>query len=373
MGVELKKCLIIGGGFAGCSASHQFGIMGNWDVTLIESAPFLGAGVRTQWWGGHPYTFGPRHFLTQNERVFEFINKYCPIRLCPEHEFITYVESDNEFYNYPINMQDIPKMPDAEKIRNELSEVRGVLSANNLEDYWIGSVGKTLYEKFIKTYSEKMWRVNDNKSIDTFKWSPKGVALKDGGRAAWDTAISGYPFAPNGYDDYFDISTEKTKVLLNTTIEKFDIPHKSVFFNDEWYQFDVIINTISLDTLFDFSFGELPFIGRDFHKIVLPQEHVFPTNVYFIYYANTENFTRLVEYKKFTKHVSKNSLIGMEIPSLNGKHYPLPISSEIQRAEKYRELLPEGVFSIGRAGSYDYSVDIDDCIEQALAIGDMIE
>jgi len=114
----------------------------------------------------------------------------------------------------------------------------------------------------------------------------------------------------------------------------------------------------------------LPFIGRDFHKIVLPQEHVFPTNVYFIYYANSENFTRLVEYKKFTKHVSKNSLIGMEIPSLNGKHYPLPISSEIQRAEKYRDLLPEGVFSIGRAGSYDYSIDIDDCIEQALAIGD---
>jgi len=344
--------------------------MGNWDVTLIESAPFLGAGVRTQWWGGHPYTFGPRHFLTQNERVFEFINKYCPIRLCPEHEFITYIENDNEFYSYPINMQDIPKMPDAEKIRNELSEVRGVLSANNLEDYWIGSVGETLYEKFIKTYSEKMWRVNDNKSIDTFKWSPKGVALKDGGRAAWDTAISGYPFAPNGYDDYFGISTEKTKVLLNTTIEKFDIPNKSVFFNNEWYQFDVIINTISLDTLFDFSFGELPFIGRDFHKIVLPQEHVFPTNVYFIYYANSENFTRLVEYKKFTKHVSKNSLIGMEIPSLNGKHYPLPISSEIQRAEKYRDLLPEGVFSIGRAGSYDYSIDIDDCIEQALAIGD---
>ena len=130
----------------------------------------------------------------------------------------------------------------------------------------------------------------------------------------------------------------------------------------------MIVNTISPDTLFDNCFGELPFIGRDFHKIVLPIENVFPDNVYFIYYANTEQFTRLVEYKKFTRHKSANSLIGMEIPSLNGKHYPLPIKREIEKAKKYFDLLPENVFSIGRAGSYNYAVDIDDCIEQALDI-----
>jgi UDP-galactopyranose mutase len=364
----LKKCLIIGGGFAGCATSHQFNLVGGWDVTLVESAPYLGAGVRTQWWGGHPYTFGPRHFLTQNVEAYEFINKYCPIRLCPEHEFITYVEPDNNFYSFPINKSDIPLMPDSELINEEMSELVGVNNAKNLEEYWIGSVGQTLYNKYINSYSKKMWQVSDNTEIDTFSWSPKGVALKEGGRAAWDTAISGYPYAPNGYDDYFDVSTSETTVLLNTKISDFDIVNKKVKFYDKWHKFDAIVNTISPDSLFEQCYGLLPFIGRDLHKIVLPQEFAFPKNVYFIYYANSEEFTRLVEYKKFTKHKSKTTLLGMEIPSLNGKHYPLPIKKEIEKANQYFKLMPEGVFSIGRAGSYDYSVDIDDCIVQALDI-----
>jgi UDP-galactopyranose mutase len=328
----------------------------------------LGAGVRTQWWGGHPYTFGPRHFLTQNRAAFDFLNTYCPIRLCPEHEFITYVECDNEFYSYPINKSDVAKMPDSSLINRELLSLKGVADSKNLEDYWIGSVGKTLYNKFINTYSKKMWQVNDNRDIDTFNWSPKGVALKEGNRAAWDNAISGYPFASNGYDNYFEIATEGSTVMLSTFIESYDIQNKKVKFNNEWHNFDVIINTISPDSLFSECFGALPFIGRDFYKIVLPQENAFPENVYFIYYANEESFTRLVEYKKFTKHKSKNTLIGMEIPSMNGKHYPLPVKKEIDKAEQYFKLMPDGVFSIGRAGSYDYSVDIDDCIIQALDI-----
>lgn len=369
-----KRALIIGGGFAGCAAAHQLSLKGGWEVILVEKAPFLGAGVKTQWWGGHPYTFGPRHFLTQKPEIFEFLNRYCPIRLCPEHEFITYVERDQQFYNFPINTNDIPRMPDSSKIYEELQGItlEGVKAAKNLEDYWIASVGETLYDKFIKTYSKKMWQVSNNELIDTFSWSPKGVALKTGHRAAWDSALSGYPYAVNGYDDYFDIATEETTVLLSTIIENFDIANKRVRLNGEWRAFDLIINTISPDVLFDSCFGELPFIGRDFHKIVLPMENALPKDVFFVYYVNSEAFTRIVEYKKFTKHVSQSTLLGLEIPSKNGKHYPLPIKSEIARAEKYLDLMPEGVFSIGRAGSYLYSVDIDDCIDQAIEIGKLL-
>lgn len=367
-----KKALIIGGGFAGCVTAHQLELAGGWDVTLIEAGAFLGAGVRTNWWGGHPYTFGPRHFLTQNSRAFEYLNKYCPIRLCPEHEFITYIESDNQFYNFPINKSDIPEMPDSIQIEQELLALVGVSNAKNLEDYWIGSVGQTLYKKFIDTYSKKMWQVDDNSQIDTFNWSPKGVALKEGDRAAWDTAISGYPYAHNGYDDYFEISTRNAKVILNSTIDEYDIQGKRVFFKGNWFSFDVIVNTISPDDLFETCFGPLPYVGRDFHKIVLPQEFAFPENVYFIYYANSESFTRLVEYKKFTKHSAKNTLIGMEIPSTNGRHYPMPIKREKEKAQAYFKLMPDGVYSIGRAGSYDYAVDIDDCIVQAMQVVDSV-
>ena len=83
-----------------------------------------------------------------------------------------------------------------------------------------------------------------------------------------------------------------------------------------------------------------------------------------------EKFTRMVEYKKFTKYESPHSLVGMEIPSLNGKHYPLPMKVWQAKADLYHKLQPDGVFSIGRAGSYRYEVDIDDCIRQAM---DLIE
>jgi UDP-galactopyranose mutase len=374
----MKKALIIGGGFAGCAAAHVLDIKGDWDITLIEKAPFLGAGVRTRWYGGHPYTFGPRHFLTQNESVFEFLNKYCPLRRCQDHVFLSYVEKDENFYNYPIHIEDIPRMPESKTILSELEESKKLAlakNAKNLEEYWISSVGKTLYQKFIKSYSEKMWQVENNTSIDDFSWSPKGVALKEGPKEAWDTAISAYPYSHDGYDKYFDIATSNINVLLNTNIEKYDLPNKSIVLKGEKLSFDVIINTAPPDIVMNGEFGTLPFIGRKFFKFVLPVQFAFPENVFFVYYTGGEEFTRMVEYKKFTrqKYDENSTILGMEIPVIDGgKHYPVPILSEITKAKKYIDAMPENVFSIGRQGRYEYRVDIDDCVEQALEIGKQV-
>ena len=365
----MKTALIIGGGFAGCAAAHQLAFLDGWDVTLVEGSSQLGAGNRTHWYGGHPFTFGPRHFLTHDPSIYEFLNKYLPLRSVEDHVFLTYVERDQSFYNFPIHKDEIESMPDSEAINDELGRVtvEGVEGAKNFEEYWCASVGETLYDKFIKGYSKKMWAIDDNAQIDDFGWSPKGVTLKEGPRAAWDQAISCYPYSPEGYNPYFEIATEDVRNLrLNTMVTDYDIPNKTVAIDGESFQFDVIINTISPDILFDFCHGELPYMGRDIHNFILPQEEVFPEHVYFLYYANNESFTRLVEYKRFTGHKSPTTLIGMEVPSKNGRHYPMPFKSEYARAEKYFSEMPEGVFSIGRAGSYRYVVDIDDCIDQAM-------
>lgn len=379
----MKKALIIGGGFAGCASAHQFQFLKDWDVTLVEKGPNLGAGVRTMHHGGHPYTFGPRHFLTDNREVYDFLDKYCPLRKL-HHKLFTYVEQDDDFYSFPINKDDVERMPDKNNIQKELDALPLKAKSKNLEDFWLNSVGKTLYEKYIKEYNKKMWLVDDNRKLDTFEWSQKITVthkysdsyeedlsqnmIKDGAKEAYDDALSAYPYAKNGYDDYFDISTSEAKVLLNTSIDKFDIQKKTVFIDGEKHKFDLVINTISPDILFENCFGELPFIGRDLIKIVLPMENCFPDNTFFLYFANKEKVTRIVEYKKFTLHKSKNTLLGLEIPSLNGKHYPIPVKAEQKKAEKYFELMPDNCFSIGRAGSYDYNIDIDDCIEQALDI-----
>ncbi len=374
----MKTALVIGGGFAGCAAAHLLSANGAWDVTLVEAAPFLGGGCKTLWYGGHPFTFGPRHFLTQNEKVYEYLNQHCPLRRCNDHVFLTYVEQDAQFYNYPVHIDDVDRMPERDQIHAELEEARalsGSIEARNFEEFWIASIGRTLYDKFVNTYSQKMWMVDDNKTIDDFNWSPKGVTLKEGPREAWDSAISAYPHARNGYDDYFEIATADTNVRLRTRIEAYDLPAKTVVVDGEKQSYDVIVNTLSPDTVMNGEYGDLPYIGRDFYKFVLPIAHAFPENVYFLYYASQEPFTRLVEYKQFTRqnYDADSTIIGMEIPSRNGRYYPVPLTSEYARAKKYLDAMPDGVFSIGRAGSYQYRVDVDDCIAQAMEIAESLK
>jgi len=370
------KILIIGGGFAGCASAEMLSKIKGTSVTIVEKGKFLGAGVRTFTYGGHPYTYGPRHFLTNKKETYHYLKKFLKLRNCNYHQFKSYVEKDNQFYNYPINTNDIEEMPDKAKIKKELrSRANKKISAKNLEEFWLKSVGPTLYGKIIDNYNKKMWLVNSNKKLDTFKWSPKGYTIKKGSRAAFDDHISCYPYAKDGYNKYFDkiLKIKNVKVSFGSLANRFDLKKKIAFINGKKFFFDILINTVSPDEMFNFKFGKLGFIGRDFYKIVLPCKEVFPKNVFFLYYPNKETFTRLVEYKKFTLHKSKTTLIGMEIPSLNGRFYPVPIKSEQKKAKKYFEKFTYNTYSIGRAGSYRYEVDIDDCIYQAMLIKKDIE
>lgn len=371
--MENKVALIIGGGIAGCAAAHQLELLGGLDVTIIEASGHIGAGNRTFYKGGHPYTFGPRHFLTRWENVYNYLNEIVPLRLCEEHEFITYIENDQNFYSFPINEDDIPRMPDCERIQSELEQRPKDFNPRNFEEYWRGAVGESLYNKFINTYSKKMWDIESNSEIDTFSWSPKGVALKKGSRAAWDDAISGYPYSEDGYDYYLDYSTKSARILLNSRVESFDLEKSRCKVDGQEIKYDVLISTISVDELFGFELGELPYMGRNLETIILPVEFAMPKDVYFTYYAGEERYTRIVEYKKFTRHKSESTLLGIEYPSKNGKFYPVPLLKNFQLAEKYYEQLPSNVFSMGRNGCYRYGCDIDDCIMQAMKLAESIK
>ena len=363
----MAKILIIGGGFAGCIAAQMLSEKGH-KVTVIERATELGGTCRTFWYGGHPYTLGPRHFLTRREDVFEFLNKSCPMRRYDHgHEFLTYVERDKRFYHFPIHRDEVNEMPDAANILEELAKVPGPEGARNLEEYWMMSVGETLYEKFVNSYSKKMWGIDSNAELTDFGFTPKGVALKSGSKAAWDDAISGFPLAPNGYDDYFPIATKDCEVHLNTNIDAYDIAKHRVKIAGEWRTFDIIISTISPEIVMNNAYGSLRWMGRDFFKLVLPVEWVFPKEVFFLYYANEEPFTRIVEYKKFYQYDSPTSLIGIEIPSFRNKLYPFPTKKDQGIHQQYMDALPKNVYFIGRNGSYRY-LDVGLIIEQCFRV-----
>lgn len=366
------RCIVIGGGVAGVATARMLcGINAN--VVLLEGSSLLGAGVRTHWHGGHPYTFGPRHFITKETKVFEYLDSIVPLRSCNEHIFLSYVEQDAQFYNFPIHTDDIQFMPDEEKIRRELNSRPEFHPEDKFEDYWVKSVGPTLYEKFVNRYTKKMWKLDHCNEFDTFNWSAKGVALKTGPRGVFDDRISAYPIAQDGYNKFFDDLPSSIDIHLETKVDSIDFKNSRVYAGEKNFEYDILINTISPDLILDSQFGELPFIGRTLHKIVLPIKEAFPDDVYFLYYTNDEKFTRIVEYKKFTKHNSNQTLLGLEVPDFNGRHYPMPIKSEMMKAEKYYAKMPANVFSIGRAGSYRYAIDIDDCIEQAMVVVDHIK
>lgn len=369
------KILIIGGGFAGCASAEILSHFPNSNIVLVEKGNELGAGVRTHFYGGHPYTYGPRHFLTENKETFDYLKKFLKLRNCNYHQFKSYVETDDKFYNYPINQKDIAVMPDKKKILGELKKKKNNISAKNLEEFWLKSVGQTLFNKIIKNYNKKMWMVDSCKELDTFGWSPKGYTIKSGNRAAFNDRISAYPVHADGYNRYFDLikKIKNVNLKMNSEVKKVNMKNKTYHIGNKKFNFDILINTISPDTILNNKFGELKYIGRDLLKIVLPVKEAFPKDVFFLYYPNLEKFTRLVEYKKFTRHKSNTTLIGVEIPSKNGKFYPLPIKSEQRKAKKYFNKFEHNCFSIGRAGTYRYEVDIDDCIFQALEIKKIIE
>lgn len=377
-----KTVLVLGGGIVGCCAAHLLDQKG-FKVTLLEKDGVLGGGVRTHFYGGHPFTYGPRHFLdrTKDGKCFNYINSVIPMRRIQEHEFLTYVVRDEKFYHYPIHMDEIPLMPDAETIKSELAECKGIKEEpKNFEEYWKKSIGNTLYSKFVDSYSKKMWQVESNTQIDEFNWSPKGVALKSGkDKACWTEAISAYPEGKNGYDEYFNIVTKNVDVRLSSAAEDYDLEKRRVKIGGEWTSsFDIIVSTISPETTMKNAFGPLRWIGRQFLQIVLPMEHCFPPDVYFLYYANEEPFTRIVEYKRLYQYKSPTTLLGLEIPCPQeqggrfGKLYPYPIKAEQAKAQKYLDAMPKNVFSIGRHGSYQYRLDISPSFEQVFDLMDKL-
>lgn len=362
------RAIILGGGVTGCILANEL-TKKNIEVTLYEQNSFLGGGCHTHFYGGHPYTEGPRPLSVKDGKTKAYIEEILPMKEFPLI-LDTYIEQDRAFYGFPIHWDDIQIMPDKEKILGELDNLPKVNNATNLEDGWINAVGPTLYGKYVKTYTEKMWEVDSNKVFDGFIWSVKGSPIQKGDRMAMlgnvgDSQLHAYPIEETGYNRFFDYCVRNTKVFLNTTIKKLDLEKKEIYVNDEVINADLIISTIALDDLLDGCYGPLKYMGRDFYKIILPIEHIFRDEHHFIHYPNNEKFTRIVEYKNLTGHKAKDTLLVMELPSHSNKLYSYNIPDEQEKAKKYLSSLPNDVYSLGRLGTYKY-LCINDCHKQVI-------
>jgi UDP-galactopyranose mutase len=367
----MKDAVVIGGGFTGCSYTH-FLLKKGWRVTIIEQGSEIGGGVKTYFHGGHPFTYGPRHFIAPESSMpaFEFLNNIVPMRHINKINF-SYQEPDDVFTTYPLHHDDIELLSDSAQIIEELKhlDALGETKSTNFEEFWIGRVGKTLYERYNKHYNKKAWFLDDNRQMDFgFEATVKRKPLETGPRYEFHTGwINAYPIAHDGYNKFFDWSTEGAEILLNTKVEHIDFDTKKITTRCGKSLFpDLVISTTSPDLLFDCDAGELAYVGREVYKIVLPTEQALPDDVYFVYYPGMkEQQTRVSEFKKFTLHKSPNTLLTLEVPSMKNKLYPTLLSAQVELAEQYINRLPDWCLSVGRMGKYRY-VDIDDILLDAL-------
>tara|TARA_Y100000996_G_scaffold413872_1_gene403194 strand:- start:866 stop:1972 length:1107 start_codon:yes stop_codon:yes gene_type:complete len=368
----MKKVIILGGGFAGCTSAYLLKKK-NFEVTVIEAGSNPGGGVWTNFYSGHPYTFGPRIFFTKNEEVINLLTSLIEMR-----EFNTvsmsFVEEDSKLYNYPIQYDDINKMPDSDEINSQLSLIKkSKISTNDFESYWKSAIGNNLYKKFVNDYSKKMWGIESNKQlIANFEWVNRGTPIRNEDTRLYQDQYQGYPKLLDGYNSYFKKCISEVNFIKNTRVLNFDFEKNLINLeNNETISADIIINTIHVDTLFNYLYGELKYCGRNFLPIWLPIENVLPKEITWIHYTSNEPHTRVTEFKKITNFKSPSTLIGVEIPSNNGRYYPIQSEPEIKKFNQYKDLFPKNFLSIGRMGKFIYQ-GIPDAIEDAIKVSNSL-
>jgi UDP-galactopyranose mutase len=166
--------------------------------------------------------------------------------------------------------------------------------------------------------------------------------------------FQGYPSASDGYNQFFDKTLKGCKFVPECNVGSFDPETRKIKTSKGEFTGDIIINTLSVDKLFKNKFGVLKYSGRKMFKVVLPASQIIPDDVTWIHYTGDEPFTRITEFKKITGHKSKNTLLGIEIPSPGGQHYPVQTEEEKLKFSQYQKLFPENFYSIGRMGSFSY-------------------
>lgn len=364
------KALILGGGFAGTTTAFLLRRAG-WDVTLVEKEAHLGGGCRTFFHAGHPFTYGPRLYYGYSAKVWEWMNRFVPIRRFP-FELRTLAHEPNDearrFWSYPPHEDDLARYPRAAQSATERDALKSgpIWCANgeapaDLHEYWLQRVGPTIYDMFVDHYSKKMWMVEDNRVFDIFKWSAKDRPIESGTRDAYKGSFIGYPVPADAYNGYFDAMVDGVNVQLSSPFAM--AGNVAILANLA----DVVVSTIPIDELCGRALGELPYAGRDFHLLVLPCRQVFPGDVRFCHYASPrDEWTRVTEFKKITYHESEDTLLVLEKPSRANKLYPYLTKANEAKVREYLAMLPPNVHSIGRLGTYKYST-IEQVIVQAFA------
>lgn len=357
--------LIVGAGLFGAVCAHELAKEGK-SVLVLEKRSHIGGNIYTEKADGIDiHRYGAHIFHTSNKAIWDYVNDITPLLPFINSPVANY---KGEIYSMPFNMHTFSKMwgismPDeAERIIEEQrKEIKG--EAENLEQQAISLVGRDIYERLVKGYTEKQWgRSCQELPADIIKRLPV--------RLTYD----------NNYfnDRYQGIPEEGYTALAQKLLKDADVILNEDFNKDRkrWRAMaDKTIYTGCLDEFYDRCYGPLSYRSEKFETEKLEKENY--QGVAVMNFTDREiPYTRIIEHKHFTKAKSPVTWISREYPvdyTETGEPY-YPINDEKNNAlyERYRSLAEKDgwLFLGGRLAMYKY-LDMDKTIEKALDLVQM--
>lgn len=355
--------LIVGSGLYGAVCAYELKKRGK-SVLVLEKRDHIGGNIYTEKVEGiNVHRYGAHIFHTHNKAIWEYINQFA--------EFNNYINQPvarykDECYNMPFNMNTFTKLwrdvftPAEAQKRIEEERAEGYTdNPQNLEEQAINLVGKTIYEKLVKGYTQKQW---GRKCTELPAFIIKRLPVR-------------FTFDNNYFNDrYQGIPVGGYTQIIEKMLDGIEVKLGCDFFADkEKYlaMADKVIYTGAIDRYYDYCYGALEYRSVRFETEVLDCPN-YQGNAVINYTAYDVPYTRIIEHKHFEfDSTSPKSVISREYSSTwklgDEPYYPVNDEKNGKLYLKYKELADreDKVIFGGRLGQYKY-FDMDDVIDSAL-------
>ena len=359
--------LVVGSGLFGSIFAHEAKKAGK-SVLVIDKRPNIAGNVYTEDVEGiHVHKYGAHIFHTNNQEVWEYIQQFATFNRFTNSPVANY---KGELYSLPFNMYTFNKMwgvvtpEEAQTKIEEQKKAANITEPKNLEEQAISLVGKDIYEKLIKGYTEKQWG-RECKDLPSFIIKRLPVRLTFDNNY-FNALYQGIPMG--GYTKMVANMLDGIEVRLNE-----DYLAKK----DEYDALaEKIIYTGPIDAYFNYSLGNLEYRSVRFETELLDKPN-YQGNAAVNYTDRETPYTRIIEHKwfEFGKDDQGNDILKTVISKEYSSewkpgdepYYPVNDEKNCALYAKYKELADKetNVVFGGRLGEYKY-YDMDAVIASAL-------
>ncbi|MCI5584317.1 MAG: UDP-galactopyranose mutase [Lachnospiraceae bacterium] len=358
--------LVVGSGLFGAIFAHEARKEGK-KVLVIDKRDHIGGNIYTREVEGiQVHQYGAHIFHTSNQKVWEYVNQFATFNRYTNSPVACY---KGELYNLPFNMNTFYQMwgvkTPAEakaKIEEQIREA-GIAEPKNLEEQAISLVGRDIYEKLVKGYTEKQWgRLAHDLPAFIIKRLPVRFVYDNN---YFNDTYQGIPIG--GYTAMVERMLEGIEVRLNTDFLKNRADYEATA--------GKVIYTGMIDQYYDYCYGELEYRSLHFETEVLEEEN-YQGNAVVNYTEYEIPYTRIIEHKHFEFQCQNGTnnpktVITREYPKLwnssQEPYYPMNDEKNNHIYQKYskKAAKEQKVIFGGRLGMYRY-FDMHQVVEEAL-------